>query len=120
MSAGQAGAQRDRREIGRDHARILQRLGEAAGMAFEIGPVDQAGARRDARAARRTGTLSPSRLERQVRSQSSAVAVTRGSMTTTFGAALGRFCWMRWKRTGWHQAVLEPTSTIRSAQSRSS
>ena len=55
------------------------------------------------------------------RSAISAVAVRRGSTTTTDicgRAALAAAS--RWNSTGWHQARLAPTRTTRSASSRSS
>ncbi len=51
----------------------------------------------------------------------SQVAVRRGSITTTrMSGRAARAAAMRWNSTGWHQAVLLPTSTSRSASSRSS
>ena len=49
------------------------------------------------------------------RSASSAVAVRRGSITTILAPRSRLLATIRWYSTGWHQAVFEPTSTIRSA-----
>ena len=54
------------------------------------------------------------------RSASSPVWVRRGSITTSLVPRLARASTMRRNRIGWHQAVFEPTSTMRSASSRSS
>ena len=48
------------------------------------------------------------------------MAVRRGSITTTLVPRVARAACIRWNNTGWHQARLLPTSTIRSASSRSS
>ena len=51
----------------------------------------------------------------------SQVSVRRGSITTIFIVGRARFAASRrWNNTGWHQARLLPTSTTRSASSKSS
>ena len=51
----------------------------------------------------------------------SQVSVRRGSITTIFIAGRARLAASsRWNSTGWHQARLLPTSTTRSASSKSS
>ena len=54
------------------------------------------------------------------RSAPSQLAVRRGSITTTRVPRATRAACSRWCSTGWHQARLLPTSTTRSACSRSS
>ena len=54
------------------------------------------------------------------RSAPSAVSVRRGSITTSFVPRATRAASIRCQITGWHQAAFDPTSTMRSASSRSS
>ena len=77
-------------------------------------------ASRCARSAPNSATSEPGRSGR-CRSAPSQVAVRRGSMTTTrIEGRIALAAATRWNSTGWHQARLLPTSTRRSALSRSS
>ena len=92
-----------------------QRGFETGGVLRDVSAIERIAVRKMRPAARQNSAVSMPGLIARCRSASSAVAVRRGSITTSFAPRARRFSCMRRNSTGWHHAAFEPTSTIRSA-----
>ena len=116
---GQAGRQRGGAGAAGDAARTGERIVEARGVALDVVAIERAViGKMNQQPAEQRGVGAG--LEARNSSSSPTVSVRRGSITTMRAPRCCLLASMRWYSTGWHQAALEPTSTRRSASSRSS
>ena len=119
IGLGKSGRQRGRDDAAGDAARPRQRVFETCGVAFDVAAVERAGIGEMHQQPANNAVSVPGFNPRN-RSASPEVSVRRGSITTMRAPRACLLASMRWNSTGWHHAALEPTSTSRSAWSRSS